>query len=155
MDISPVLNVKHIKLNMVAKTKEEAIEELTDLLVLSGSVANKDEFLRDIWLREEQGPTGFENHIAIPHGESSAVNHTTLAIGRTQHEISWETMDGSDIRCILLYAVRLAEENTNHIRLLTQVSSALADEKIIAQLLGENNPNNIIEIFNTHTKLDD
>lgn len=148
MDISTVLNVNHIKLNMVARTKKEAIEELTDLLVQDRSVSNKDEFLRDVWLREAQGPTGFENHIAIPHGESSAVNHTTLAIGRTQPGISWETIDGRDIRCIILYAVRFQEENTHHLRLLTQVSSALADENIIAQLLEENNPENIIELFN-------
>jgi len=151
MDISTVLNVQHIKLNMVAKTKEEAIEELTDLLVQDGSVINKDEFLRDIWLREEQGLTGFDNHIAIPHGQSSGVSRTRVAIGRTQYDIPWETMDGINIRCIILYAVRLEEQNANHIRLLTQVSCALADEEVIAQLLEEKDPKNIIEIFNAQT----
>lgn len=155
MDISTVLNVNHIKLNMVAKTKEEAIEELTDLLVQDGSVINKDEFLRDIWLREEQGSTGFENHIAIPHGESSAVIRTTLAIGRTQHEISWQTTDGCDIRCIILYAICLEEKNTVRIRLLKKVSMALAYEDVIVKLLEENDPKNIIEIFNTQIALDD
>ncbi|MDW6092215.1 MULTISPECIES: PTS sugar transporter subunit IIA [Vibrio] len=149
MDISTVLKAKHIKLNMLARTKEEAIEELTDLLVQDGSVSDKAQFLRDVWLREEQSSTGFENHVAIPHGKSSAVTHTTLAIGRTQHEIPWETMDGSDIRCVILFAVRLADQDTMHIRLLTQVSSALADEEIIAQLLAENDPENMIKIFNT------
>lgn len=149
MDISTVLKAKHIKLNMLARTKEEAIEELTDLLVQDGSVSDKAQFLRDVWLREAQSSTGFENHVAIPHGKSSAVTHTTLAIGRTQHEIPWETMDGSDIRCVILFAVRLEDQDTMHIRLLTQVSSALADEEIIAQLLAENDPENMIEIFNT------
>ncbi|OOL21211.1 PTS fructose transporter subunit IIA, partial [Klebsiella aerogenes] len=40
MDISSVLNVKNIKLNMMAKSKEEAIEELADLLVRDGVVIN-------------------------------------------------------------------------------------------------------------------
>lgn len=87
MDISSVLNVKNIKLNMMAKSKEEAIEELADLLVRDGAVINKDIFLKDVWLREEQGSTGFENHIAIPHGKSSGVARTALAIGRAQHHI--------------------------------------------------------------------
>lgn len=90
---------------MMAKSKEEAIEELADLLVRDGVVINKDIFLQDVWLREEQGSTGFENHIAIPHGKSSGVARTALAIGRTQHHIPWETMDGSDVRCIILFAV--------------------------------------------------
>lgn len=147
MDISKVLSVKHIKLDMVAKTKQEAIEELTDLLVEDGAVIDKAHFVRDVWLREEQGSTGFENHIAIPHGKSEAVRHTTLAIGRTQNEIPWETMDGSDIRCIILFAVRMVDQNTTHIRLLSQVSGALADEDIIEKLLAETDPQKIVELF--------
>ncbi|MGE9551969.1 PTS sugar transporter subunit IIA [Erwinia amylovora] len=147
MDISNVLNAHNIKLNMMAKTKEEAIEELTDLLVLDGAVINKNDFLKDVWLREEQGSTGFENHIAIPHGKSSGVAHTALAIGRTQHQIPWETMDGSDVRCIILFAVCLVDQNANHIRLLSQVSGSLADEEIIDKLLKEKNPQKIIDLL--------
>ncbi len=148
MDISSVLNVKNIKLNLMAKSKEEAVEELTDLLVKDGSISNKDDFLRDVWLREAQGSTGFENHIAIPHGKSAGVVRTSLAIGRTQYEIPWETMDGSDVRCIILFAVCLVDQNDTHIRLLSHVSGSLADEDIIAKLLQENDPQKVIELFN-------
>lgn len=152
MDISTVLNVKNIKLNMLAKSKEEAIDELTDLLVQAGAVSNKDVFLQDVWLREEQGSTGFENHIAIPHGKSSGVAHTALAIGRSRHAIPWETMDGSDVRCIILFAVCLQDQNTTHIRLLSHVSGSLADEEIIARLLKEDDPQKIIELFNSQAE---
>lgn len=148
MDISSVLNVKNIKLNMMAKSKEEAIEELADLLVRDGAVINKDVFLKDVWLREEQGSTGFENHIAIPHGKSSGVTRTALAIGRTQHQIPWETMDGSDVRCIILFAVCLVDQNATHIRLLSQVSGSLADEEIVEKLLKEDSPKKIIDLLN-------
>lgn len=152
MDISNVLNVKNIKLNMMAKSKEEAIEELTDLLVQDGAVINKEDFLKDVWLREEQGSTGFENHIAIPHGKSSGVARTALAMGRTQYEISWETMDGSDVRCIILFAVCLVDQNATHIRLLSQVSGSLADEEIIEKLLQENDPQKIIDLLNAENE---
>ncbi len=149
MDISNVLNVKNIKLNLMAKSKEEAVEELTDLLVRDGAITNKAQFLKDVWLREEQGSTGFENHIAIPHGKSSGVARTALAIGRTQYEIPWETMDGSDVRCIILFAVCLVDQNATHIRLLSQVSGSLADEEIIEELLKENDPQKIIELLSS------
>ncbi|ELF4162723.1 PTS sugar transporter subunit IIA [Klebsiella pneumoniae] len=152
MDISTVLNVKNIKLNMTARTKEEVIEELTDLLIQDGAVTNKEDFIRDVWLREELGSTGFENHIAIPHGKSSGVSRTALAIGRTQHAIPWETMDGSDVRCVILFAVCLVDQNATHIRLLAQVSGSLADEDIIAKLLVESEPHKIIALFNSETE---
>lgn len=151
MDISSVLNVKNIKLNMMAKSKEEAIEELADLLVRDGAVINKDVFLKDVWLREEQGSTGFENHIAIPHGKSSGVARTALAIGRTQHQLPWETMDGSDVRCIILFAVSLMDQNATHIRLLSQVSGSLADEEIVEKLLKEDSPQKIIDLLNAES----
>lgn len=147
-----MLNVKNIKLNMTAITKEEVIEELTDLLIQDGAVTNKEDFIRDVWLREELGSTGFENHIAIPHGKSSGVSRTALAIGRTQHAIPWETMDGSDVRCVILFAVCLVDQNATHIRLLAQVSGSLADEDIIAKLLVESEPHKIIALFNSETE---
>lgn len=147
-----MLNVKNIKLNMTARTKEEVIEELAELLVQDGAVTNKQDFIRDVWLREELGSTGFENHIAIPHGKSSGVSRTALAIGRTQHAIPWETMDGSDVRCIILFAVCLVDQNATHIRLLAQVSGSLADEDIIAKLLIESDPHKIIALFNAEAE---
>ena len=147
-----MLNVKNIKLNMTARTKEEVIEDLTDLLIQDGAVTNKEDFIRDVWLREELGSTGFENHIAIPHGKSSGVSRTALAIGRTQHAIPWETMDGSDVRCVILFAVCLVDQNATHIRLLAQVSGSLADEDIIAKLLVESDPHKIIALFNSETE---
>lgn len=147
-----MLNVKNIKLNMTARTKEEVIEELTDLLIEDGAVTNKEDFIRDVWLREELGSTGFENHIAIPHGKSSGVSRTALAIGRTQHAIPRETMDGSDVRCVILFAVCLVDQNATHIRLLAQVSGSLADEDIIAKLLVESDPHKIIALFNSETE---
>lgn len=147
-----MLNVKNIKLNMTARTKEEVIEELTDLLIQDGAVTNKEDFIRDVWLREELGSTGFENHIAIPHGKSSGVSRTALAIGRTQHAIPWVTMDGSDVRCVILFAVCLVDQNATHIRLLAQVSGSLADEDIIAKLLVESDPHKIIALFNSETE---
>lgn len=147
-----MLNVKNIKLNMTARTKEEVIEELTDLLIQDGAVTNKEDFIRDVWLREELGSTGFENHIAIPHGKSSGVSRTALAIGRTQHAIPWETMNGSDVRCVILFAVCLVDQNATHIRLLAQVSGSLADEDIIAKLLVESDPHKIIALFNSETE---
>ena len=147
-----MLNVKNIKLNMTARTKEEVIEELTDLLIQDGAVTNKEDFIRDVWLREELGSTGFENHIAIPHGKSSGVSRTALAIGRTQHAIPWETMDGSDVRGVILFAVCLVDQNATHIRLLAQVSGSLADEEIIAKLLVESDPHKIIALFNSETE---
>jgi hypothetical protein len=90
MDITRILNTKRVLLDMQARNKAEAIEELTDLLQKDGAINCRETFIRDVWQRESEGSTGFENHIAIPHGKSSAVVNTTLAIGRTRQDIAWK-----------------------------------------------------------------
>ncbi|EJL88066.1 PTS sugar transporter subunit IIA [Pantoea sp. BIGb0393] len=154
MDISRILTPRRVNLALTATSKEEAILELTDLLYHDGAISDRAAFIEDVWLREAEGSTGFENHIAIPHGKSAAVKQTTLAIGRTQHDIPWETLDGSQVRCIILFAVRLEDQNTTHIRLLSQVASALADDEVIAQLLVENDASNIIRLFSQYAETD-
>lgn len=154
MDIYRILTPRRVNLALSATSKEEAINELTDLLVSDGAISDRAAFIADVWLREAEGSTGFENHIAIPHGKSSAVKQTTLAIGRTQQDIPWETLDGSQVRCIILFAVRLEDQNTTHIRLLSQVASALADDEVIAQLLVENDASNIIRLFSQYAETD-
>lgn len=154
MDISRILTPRRVNLALSATSKEEAINELTDLLVSDGAISDRAAFIADVWLREAEGSTGFENHIAIPHGKSSAVRQTTLAIGRTRQDIPWETLDGSQVRCIILFAVRLEDQNTTHIRLLSQVASALADDEVIARLLAENDPGSIIRLFSQYAETD-
>ena len=148
MDITKILNTNRVILDMQATNKAEAIEELTNLLKKDGAIDCRETFIKDVWQREAEGSTGFENHIAIPH-----VN-TTLAIGRTRQDIPWETLDGSSVRCIILFAVRLEDQNTTHIRLLSQVAGALADDDIIEQLLVETSPQKIIDLFSQYAQSD-
>lgn len=84
MDITKILNTNRVILDMKATNKTEVIEELTDILQKDGAISCRETFIQDVWQREAEGSTGFENHIAIPHGKSSAVVNTTLAIGRTR-----------------------------------------------------------------------
>ena len=152
MDITKILNTNRVILDMKATNKTEVIEELTDILQKDGAISCRETFIQDVWQRESEGSTGFENHIAIPHGKSSAVVNTTLAIGRTRQDIPWETLDGSNVRCIILFAVRLEDQNTTHIHLLSQVAGALADDDIIEQLLVESSPQKIIELFSQYAE---
>jgi PTS system fructose-specific IIA component len=152
MDITNILNMNRIIMDMQATNKTEAIEELTNVLLEDGAISCRETFIRDVWQRESKGSTGFENHIAIPHGKSSAVINTTLAIGRIRYDIPWETLDGSNVRCIILFAVRLEDQNTTHIRLLSQIAGALADEAIVEQLLEANSPQKIIELFSHYAE---
>ena len=119
---------------MTARTKEEVIEELTDLLVQDGAVTNKEDFIRDVWLREELGSTGFENHIAIPHGKSLSVKNTTITVAVLEDEIEWETLDEQPVKVVIMFAVKDIDATTTHVLLLQQVAQLLAHDDFLDEL---------------------
>ncbi|MDX5627272.1 MULTISPECIES: PTS sugar transporter subunit IIA [unclassified Brenneria] len=135
ISINDVLQQECIVLDSQAKTKEQIIDELTEVLYASGALANKEVFLRDVYLREEMGSTGFENHIAIPHGKSTAVLKTRIAIGRVKDDISWETIDGTRVKLVILFAVKDTDSDSRHIKILAKISIALGDDSVVDDLL--------------------
>ena len=105
MDISKVLKKERIVLNLKAQTKEDALRALTDVLYDTGALSDKEGFLSDVLAREAVSTTGIGNQIAIPHGKSSNVKETTVAIGRLQTETEWQSVDDKPVKLIVLLAV--------------------------------------------------
>lgn len=50
MKIIDLLDEKSIKLNLNSKTKQEAIEELVDLVANSGNLNDKENYKKQFWL---------------------------------------------------------------------------------------------------------
>ena len=105
MDIKSVLDDRVIDLEMKAENKEEAITYLAEKLKSAGYIADVEEYVADIYLRESQGQTGIGNYVAIPHGKSDSVTQVGIAIGKLDHEIEWETLDGKGVKLIFLFAL--------------------------------------------------
>lgn len=146
MDISKVLKESCIDLNLKALTKEDTLSELTDLLVKDGCISSKEEFLKDVYEREKAGCTGVGDYIAIPHGKSEAVIKTSIAIGRSNHEIQWGSLDGLPVKCIILFAVRNIDIS-KHVTLLSKVASALCEDDVMEKILITDSKAEIIRLF--------
>ena len=133
LDFHKVVTEDLIELNLQGTTKEEVLNELTDLLYENGCISNKEGFIKDVMYREEEGVTGLEKGVAIPHGKSKHVRKTSIAIGRTKSFVEWESLDGNPINIIILFAVKDTDKTTIHIKLLQKVAVLLADEETISK----------------------
>ncbi|MBP3040651.1 PTS sugar transporter subunit IIA [Bacillaceae bacterium Marseille-Q3522] len=147
LDISKVITEDLITLNLEATTKLGVIKELTHLLYINHCLDSEAEFIRDVLYRENQGITGLEKGIAIPHGKSNSVLKTSIAIGRTKQPIEWESMDGNPIEVIFLFAVKTSDSTTVHIKLLQKVATLLADEEFINRFLKSKTKQEVIDIL--------
>ncbi len=148
MDIKSVLDDRVIDLKMKAKNKEEAITYLAKKLKNAGYIADVEEYVADIYLRESQGQTGIGHYVAIPHGKSDSVTQVGIAIGKLEQEIEWETLDGKGVKLIFLFAVGNDNENARtHLKLLAEVARTLGNDEAVQALLDAQTVEDLKAVF--------
>lgn len=147
MTVSDVLKSDRIALHLKCDTKESALKELTELLYKSGALTDKDAFLNDVLTRESISTTGIGNGIAIPHGKSANVLETTVAIGRCEKQLEWESVDDKPVNFIVLLAVNENDKTGVHVKLLSQMARKLASEETCKRLVDAKTAEEITSIF--------
>lgn len=153
MNFENVIKSETIQLELNGTNKQEVLEELTDLLVKSGAINDREGFLKDVFERESVSSTGIGGYVAIPHGKSKSVKTTSIAMGRTKEGIEWESLDGLPVRFIILFAVTEEDKNTTHIKLLSKIAGTLADEDVCKELLTVKSTEDIVRIFTGENEL--
>ncbi|OAJ95875.1 fructose-specific PTS transporter subunit EIIC [Vibrio bivalvicida] len=133
MDITNLVQSETICLDLKATTKEAALKELVELLHDAKKLTDKDQFLADLWAREEIGNTGFEDGIAIPHAKSSAVAKPAVAVGISRSGIDYGAEDGERSNVFFMLASPDGDDH-HHIEVLAQLSTKLIEEEFIDQL---------------------
>lgn len=146
MNIRSVLSPENVKLELHGRTKDEVLQEMTELLFQNGCVTDREAFIKALYLREEEGITGIGEGIAIPHGKSSVVAKTAIAIGRNLDGIEWETFDDKPVRVVIMFAVRDVDMS-QHIMLLSRVAELLCDGDVTAALFETKDTGEIIQIL--------
>ncbi|MFL1906597.1 fructose-specific PTS transporter subunit EIIC [Plesiomonas shigelloides] len=149
MDINHLIQPEVICLDLTAKTKEDVLIELVDLLDAAGKLIDKQQFLNDIWLREEIGNTGFEEGIAIPHAKSCAVAMPAVVIGLSRQGIDYGAEDGKLSHVFFMLASPEGGDH-HHIEVLAQISSKLIEEGFVERLKNAQGPEQARDLFIDH-----
>ncbi|MDF8327537.1 fructose-specific PTS transporter subunit EIIC [Aeromonas salmonicida] len=132
--ITTLINEHLINLDLKATRKEEVFSEMARLLVAQGKVSDEQQFIKDLWAREELDNTGFEESVALPHAKSAAVSTPAVAIGISRSGIDYGAEDGKPSRLFFMIASPAGGAN-HHIEVLAELSAKLIEEGFIAKLL--------------------
>ncbi|WP_142426864.1 PTS sugar transporter subunit IIA [Enterococcus durans] len=148
MEVKEIIDPKIVKTQLTGMNKEEVLRELANLLLENGYISDVDGFIKDIYAREAEGQTGIGNYIAIPHGKSAFVNKIGVAIGVTENEISWETLDGKGVKGIILFVVGDDNDGAqSHLKLLSLFARKLGNDEVVAQLIQAKDTDQVVAAF--------
>jgi len=145
MRVASFLHPQSILLEMKAKTKAEALDELIDALMASEKVSDREKIRTAVIEREELFSTGFENGVAIPHprqGQPAIVKDIVAAFGRSSQGIEFDSMDGEPVH---IFFMLCAPSDGEHLRALARLSRLLKEKSFRDLLLAAKSPDEVIE----------
>jgi mannitol/fructose-specific phosphotransferase system IIA component (Ntr-type) len=89
--------------DLVATTRDEAIQELVSSLAATGAIAEAaDEIVASLIKREKNGSTGFGKGVAVPHVKHASVTKMVGTIGRSAAGIDFAALDSQPVYSIFL-----------------------------------------------------
>ena len=103
MNIKDRINKECIDLDLKSTNKDDLLKELIELLYKNDIIDNKEEFLKDVYMREIAGPTSIGNGIAIPNGKSKYVKEVSMAIGKINGSVEWNDINNFTVSFIILF----------------------------------------------------
>ncbi|MCS8594998.1 PTS fructose transporter subunit IIC [Leuconostoc citreum] len=148
MKISELLVPEVMILDLKAKTKQAAFEEMINRLYEAGRITDKKVFLEGILARESQTTTGLGDGIAMPHAKNSAVKMPTVAFARSTAGVDYQAMDGQPVHLLFMIAVP-ANANNTHLEALASLSRYLLQDGFMNKLKQATTPDDVVNLFTT------
>ncbi len=132
MLVSEIINQNRVSYLNSVSSKKRLFQEISNVLALECGLSIETIFnaLKD---REQLGPTGMGNGIAIPHAKVDGITKILGMFTRLEKPVEFESIDRKKVD--LIFTI-LAPSNSgvDHLKALAKVSRLLRDQNICSKL---------------------
>jgi mannitol/fructose-specific phosphotransferase system IIA component (Ntr-type) len=119
--LDQLLKPERVVLDLKARTKEDVLKELVDVLDLPED--KKEILLVTLKKREAIGSTGMGKGIAIPHTRSLVVEDVHLVIGRSREGVEFDAIDGKPVHLFFLLVAPPQDPGTTYLLTLGRIAN--------------------------------
>ncbi len=145
MRITELLDKRSIRIDGAPKSKNEALDQMVELMAKSGKINDLEAYRQEVYRREEEGTTGVGEGIAIPHGKGAFVDKPGLAAMVVKDGVDYDSLDGEPVHLIFLIAAPNTKDNV-HLDVLSKLSVLLMDENFSRALQSAKSPEEFMKI---------
>jgi mannitol/fructose-specific phosphotransferase system IIA component (Ntr-type) len=123
-----------IDLHLRSRTRDQVLTDLVGRLAENGRVAQPQALLEALLERERLGSTGIGHGVAVPHCRMADVPAPLIALGRTDHEVDVDAIDGQPAR---LFFMLIAPEGAAavQVQLLARIARLMRDAEARQRLM--------------------
>ncbi len=124
-----------VLLESTSRTMEEVIQEMIDAFYVSHRTDDRRLLEEALWARESVYSTGLGYGFATPHCKTGAVSADSICVLRLREPINWDSVDGEQVRMVVLLALRDSEAANTHMQVFSSLARKLMNEDFRQQLL--------------------
>lgn len=146
MDISSILSEKDVLLCVEADSKRQLFEQVAEIFAKSERL-DENKVFEALWERENLGPTGYGDGIAVPHARIDGLKRVVALFLRLNKGIDFEAYDGKNVD---LAAVILSPEQSgeDHLQALAAFSRVLKSGSACQKIRQSKTAHEIYTILN-------
>ena len=136
-----VLTPEQVRIHPAGATRDEALQEATDILVAAGAVTPA--YVDAMRQREETVSTYMGNGLAIPHGTNDAkdaILASALSVVRYDGGVDW---DGEPAT----FVIGIAGVGDEHLEILSRIAILFSEEDDVAKLAAAQTPEELCALL--------
>jgi PTS system nitrogen regulatory IIA component len=130
-----------------SETRDDALNELVDVLYACGKIPEKESFFASVIDREDLVSTGIGMQVAIPHAKKEGYKDFFIAVGvQKEKGIEWQSLDKAPVRLVFMIG---GPENkqTQYLKILSRLTQVIKDEKIRKKLITVGSKEEFMKVF--------
>lgn len=142
MKVDDLLNFFDPKLcifDLKARTKEEVLEEIVDLISPEPDSPNRQIILDMLRNRESLGSTAVGKGIAFPHGRSLAVSKLMAVFARSTQGVPFDSLDGEPTHLFFALLAPPQDRSNQYLPALGKIIELVRDDAMREKLMQVSN----------------
>ncbi len=151
MKITELLKKEGIRIGGSADNKQDAINQMVDLMVNEGNINDPEKYKKAVEAREEESTTAIGEGIAIPHAKTDAVSAPGLAAMTLPDGVDYDAPDEEPSDLIFLIAAPNTKDNV-HLEVLSRLSTLLMDDDFTDALRAAKTKDEFLDIIDKAEK---
>ena len=146
LTLSKQISPQRVVLNLVSRTKEDAIRELVQAVSSSHKIHDKEELFKRTLEREQIEVTGIGEGVAIPHARTDAVEGICVCLGISPKGIDYGSIDDKPVHILILLAASESAHEA-YLNTLACAASLFNDNKFCQDIISCTEPAQVLRLL--------
>jgi PTS system nitrogen regulatory IIA component len=144
MELQEVMETECIRTGGSAGSKDEVLKEVAELAARSSALAgfSAKKLYKELAAREEQGTTGFERGIAIPHCSLKGLERFVVGAVTYPDGVDFDATDGNPSK-LVFFIIGPEFQRNLHVQLLAAISKVVKVPNAVETLISSTSPDEL------------